>query len=398
MRASALRMSEGKRWPDGNIVDTLGFASFEGARLRRYLTTPCAVLLAAAFATAAIGAATGDETAARRANAEEPVGYGSSTRGGDPEDRVVVTSNAATGPGTLHALATDPANSGKTIAFSTGHVITLTRHIEPRELAHVTIDGLSSPDSTPVIRGPGIVKNPLFEIKGSRGCHDWVIRGLRFKDGGDDGFIRFEEGFRNGLVTRCSFHGSADEQLSVAADPTACDSITVQACLLRQRHGSGGMLFWGGGHVTVAGCLFDTNERYPRVRQRSVAQVVNNVFFNWRAHGSRVSAEGSGDWIANVWLPTARSDIGDAVVIDDDAGPVYLARNLELGRSRADRATTRKPVTALDGLPVRDAHEALHHVLDHAGAPLLTEDPASRDADDRRVLDAARARARALGS
>jgi len=159
----------------------------------------------------------------------------------------------------------------------------------------------------------------------------------------------------------------------------------VQHCLFRQTQGTGGLLFWGGGHVTVYACLMDTNERYPRVREASVAQVVGNVFFDWGAHASRVSDGGGGDWIANVWVPTSRSDRGDAVVVDATAGAVYIADNLGAGRSGADRSTVDAPVTDAR-VPTLAAREAYGLVVRYAGAPLDARTRTGRDARDSAVV------------
>jgi hypothetical protein len=116
-------------------------------------------------------------------------GFGATTRGGAQGTVVRVTTLADNGdderpiPGSLREAL---AGSHRYVVFAVSGEIALATHLFVRG-SYVTIDGLTAPP-------PGItLKNYGLILRGKRGAHDVVVRGLRIRDivrasGGDTQF------------------------------------------------------------------------------------------------------------------------------------------------------------------------------------------------------------------
>lgn len=342
------------------------------------------------------------------------VGYGANTRGGDPAQTVQVTNGNDAGAGSLRAALVS-SSSGKTITFAAAvDTILLTSEISPIGLSHCTINGFSSPDSTPIIRlrvdgdnstETGDPNAAAMEWKGSNGCHDIIIAGLRFWYSDDDNFIRFEEGFYNGIVSHCSFGPNDAEQLAIIDSPPGSPlpgfdykprNITLQYNLFNpstgnaDNEGAYSVVIINAPDVTMWRNASYGNDRSPRAHTSNMLlQFVNNVIGAWGSDaGVRIgSSDGSADIIANTFVPDAGSDLADAVLIHADADSVYRADNDFQSGSSGDPPTTDTPQT-VPFVPTATAAASLIEVLAYAGCPVSTDGTFDRDVFDQASITA----------
>src|SRR5262249_23122614 len=154
-------------------------------------------------------------------------GFGGSTRGGAQGTVVRVTTLADNGndeqpiPGSLREAL---AGSNRYVVFAVGGEIALATHLFVRG-SYVTIDGLTAPS-------PGItLRNYGLTLRGKRGAHDVVVRGLRIRDivraaGGDTQFdgIQVYEGAFNIVIDRVSIDGADDGSIDVTG---ASHDVTI---------------------------------------------------------------------------------------------------------------------------------------------------------------------------
>src|SRR5262245_64407193 len=89
----------------------------------------------------------------------------------------------------------------RTIVFDVAGEIQLTSHLYVGG-AFVTVDGFSAPPPGITLRGHGLI------IRGNRGAHDVVVRGIRVRDSAIDG-IQVSYGAHNVVIDHVSVAGSA---------------------------------------------------------------------------------------------------------------------------------------------------------------------------------------------
>jgi hypothetical protein len=117
--------------------------------------------------------------AARIAEAQSSAhqGFGAITLGGRGGALVRVTTLDDAGKGSLREAL---RHGHRTIVFDVAGEIALKSHLYVQG-AFVTIDGLSAPPPGITLRGHGLV------IRGNRGAHDVIVRGIRVRDSAIDG-------------------------------------------------------------------------------------------------------------------------------------------------------------------------------------------------------------------
>jgi hypothetical protein len=300
------------------------------------------------------------------ARAERPYeGFGASTPGGADGETYVVTSLADSGPGTLRDAVSEPYRQ---IEFAVGGSIDLVSTLRLRG-HHLTIDGRTAPPPgiTLTTTNPGF-GGPLLELDGDDyEVHDVIITHIRVRDDpdadtGDN--IRLEDGVHNVVLDHCSLRRGGDGNLDLNTD---AHDITVQWCILG---------------LTVKNQLIDSaqnlslhhnlyvhgDERNPQLQAGAgVVDFVNNVVYDWAGnYGTRVRDGASANLVKNTYIAGPRSDEFDAVVIGDDAGPVYSEGNV-IPENADDSGNTE---SRLPAPPVTEmlAGDALEAVLLEAGA------------------------------
>src|SRR5262245_8066784 len=143
--------------------------------------------------------------------ADPPVyeGFGTSTPGGAGGTVVHVTNLSNTGPGSFRA-AVEAVASHRIIVFDVGGTIELTSAVTVKG-SFLTIDGFTAPD-------PGITLHAgALVIRGDKGAHDVIVRGIRVRDTPLDG-IQVANGAYNVVIDHVSVHGSGDGNLDITEE------------------------------------------------------------------------------------------------------------------------------------------------------------------------------------
>ena len=133
-------------------------------------------------------------------------GFGASTPGGSGKAIVHVTNLGDAGPGSLR----EALNHGnRTIRFQVAGDIVLQDFLYVSS-AYVTIDGTTAPPPGITLRAAGLV------IRGAKGAHDVVVRGLRIRDSRIDG-IQVSYGAYRVVIDHVSVSGSSDGNLDITS-------------------------------------------------------------------------------------------------------------------------------------------------------------------------------------
>lgn len=202
-------------------------------------------------------------------------GFGADTPGGSGQKVVHVTTLADSGPGSLREAL---AAGHRTIVFDVAGDIDLESYLFVNG-PYVTIDGLSAPEPGITLRGRGLV------IRGTRGAHDVVVRGLRVRGAEADGIQVAYEAARV-VLDHVSVWGSGDENLGLTF---GARDVTVSWSIL------GGnpknvLIKYGTSRVTLHHNLFaDSKNRNPQVRidddggaaTDTTIDMRNNVIARW---------------------------------------------------------------------------------------------------------------------
>ena len=206
-------------------------------------------------------------------------GFGSDTLGGDGQPVVHVTTLADSGPGSLREAL---AAGNRTIVFDVGGEITLLEHLFVNG-PFVTIDGHTAP-------APGItLKNFGLVIRGTRGAHDVIVRGLRIREAAIDG-INIANGAHHVVVDQVSIQGSGDGNLDITE---GSHDVTVSWSILAEPAGEGKnmLIKYQASRISLHHNLFvDARQRNPQARVDDpgtaaidlVLDMRNNVVWSWR--------------------------------------------------------------------------------------------------------------------
>jgi hypothetical protein len=192
---------------------------------------------------------------------------------------VHVTTLADSGPGSLRAAV---ASGARTIVFDVGGTITLLDHMFV-EGAHITIDGHSAPPPGITLRNYGLV------IRGSRGAHDVIVRGLRIRGAAIDG-IQIANNAENVVVDHVSIHGSVDGNIDITEGSR---NVTVSWSILAEPAGEGKnmLIKYQASRVSLHHNVFvGARQRNPQARVDDagtlatdlVVDMRNNVVWDWR--------------------------------------------------------------------------------------------------------------------
>lgn len=131
-------------------------------------------------------------------------GFGTTTTGGAGGTVVRVTNLNDSGAGSFREAV---KQGNRTVVFDVGGEIVLTDYIYVLG-ANMTIDGLTAPSPGITLRNRGLI------IRGSKGAHDVIVRGLRIRGSPIDG-IQIAYGAYNVVIDHVSVAGSGDENMEI---------------------------------------------------------------------------------------------------------------------------------------------------------------------------------------
>jgi pectate lyase len=281
-------------------------------------------------------------------------GFGAETPGGAGKPIVRVTNLNNAGPGSLRAAL---SGGNRTIVFDVAGDIVLTDHLYVGG-PFVTIDGFSAPPPGITLRDRGLA------IRGSRGAHDVIVRGLRVRDAVLDGLQ--VAGAYNVLIEYVSVDSSGDGNLDItekARDVTVAWSIlsgNVKNMLIK----------YGATRITLHHNVFVENgSRNPQIRMdedvtakatETTVDMRNNVIANWVGYGTLVWY---GPW-ANV-VNNYYAESEDALQVI--SARAYTAGNVSADGKTLDRAGTERVPFPAPFVDTTDACSAADLVLKRAG-------------------------------
>jgi len=304
------------------------------------------------------------------ATLERPLeGFGATTSGGSGGESYVVTSLADSGPGTLRdALGA----SDRSVSFAVGGTIELQSTIRVTG-ANITIDGSTAPPpGVTITAAHSGVSGALLEF---RGAHDIIVRHLRITDAQDDNLRIYIDAY-NIVVDHCSVRRAGDGNLDIS---DGAHDITVQWSILADNDRNS-LIRTDLYNISLHHNLYANGyERNPQLDDSVFVDMVNNVVYGWGGnYGARIRNGSSANVVKNYFVPGPGSDPSDALVLEPDAGPVYLEGNVlpsSCGTSGTTGTLHEAPeVTELS------ADDALLAVLEEAGA-------FPRDADDQQYVE-----------
>ena len=227
-------------------------------------------------------------------------GYGANTTGGSDGKIVYVDTLSDSGPGSLrNALS----QSNRIIKFNIAGDISLKSELYIP--SNTTIDGFSSPAPRITIRDHRVT------IKDG---HNIIVQGMRFRGPADD-TLRIWHGANRIVVDHCSFSGSTDGALDITE---GSHNITVSWNIFAKTGGAESktmLVKYGAYHISLFHNIFAENnirnlevaggvapEFYtaPIDFQAPTADIRNNIIWNWRGIGTRVtSGKHSPEWAAS---------------------------------------------------------------------------------------------------
>ena len=292
-------------------------------------------------------------------------GFGADTPGGANGDVVRVTTLADAGPGSLREALGD---GNRTIVFDVSGVIELRDHLYVRG-AYVTIDGHSAPP-------PGItLSNFGLVIRGTRGAHDVIVRGLRIRRAAIDG-IQVSYSAHHVVIDHVSIHGSGDGNLDITEGSR---DVTVSWSILAEPAGESKnvLIKYNPSRVTLHHNLFvGARQRNPQVRMDDAGTAAtdltvdmrNNVVWNWRnGYGARI-------WFG------ARANVVNNYFGSPSSSPTGRLRGLLVCRSECEGGAVAAARAWVDG---NVGWESAHATINTLGtetapfpAPAVATEPA----------------------
>lgn len=283
-------------------------------------------------------------------------GFGATTRGGEDGAVVRVTNLNDSGPGSLR----DAVTAGhRTVVFDVAGDILLNDHLYVKG-AFVTIDGLSAPPPGITLRHRGLI------IRGNRGAHDVVVRGIRVRDSSHDG-IQIAYGAYNVVLDHVSVTGAADGNIDITE---GSHDVTVSWSLLGG-NGKNMLVKYNPSRVSLHHNVFvESLQRSPQIRiddagtsaSETTADIRNNVIAGW-----------SGGYGTIIWHGPWVNLVNNFYSSADDAITVIAARAYVSGNQSVAGAVLDSPNTELNpfsapAVDTQDACMAASLVLDAASA------------------------------
>jgi len=325
-------------------------------------------------------------------------GFGTLTPAGRGGKIIKVTNLNDSGTGSLRAAI--DATGARIVVFEVGGTIQLATDLSIRN-PYITIAGQTAPSPGIMLKGAGLRVT----------THDILVQHLRIRVGDDpngptatnrDGFQILGTGAYNVVMDHVSSSWGIDE---TASTWYPLHDVTISNCIISEGlvnnylntagpGGKGILVGTSSKNVTlIRNLLAHNDERNPRLNGDTVANVVNNVFYNARAY--EFSAVGSADgpvlasYVGNVFLRGPNTTANKAISIKSvtPAGTkVYQKDNTYDGGPILVDGTGVSVVTTppvpVDGLTIVPNAQVEDMVLAGAGAR-----PADRDSVDVRVVN-----------
>jgi pectate lyase len=337
-------------------------------------------------------------------------GYGTDTPGGRGGRVIEVTNLRSGGKGSFRRAVR--ARGRRIVVFKVSGTITLRRDIDVVH-PYLTIAGQTA-------RGGGItLRADSCNGKGVLGVHthDVVIRFLRFRPGphacagpgeSSDGIVIYKKGAHHVVVDHCSISWAVDENLSMYDD---AHHVTFSWNIISEglahstheegEHSKGAHL---SGERTYAvsfhhNLLAHNNDRNPQPTNPGIADIRNNVVYNYGEHAALTSNSHGRprfNFVGNRYIPGPDSDRSehelDVYDGSGDGWSFYVRGNI--GPHRYLGSQPQSDTVSPEGRPwmvdepfraprarTTTAAAAYREVLRHAGAVVP-----HRDAVDRRVV------------
>ena len=242
--------------------------------------------------------------------AESPQGFGAGTRGGADGAVFHVTTledngdDASPVPGSLRDAV---SQRNRHIVFDVAGTIVLQTFLWV-QADHVTIDGFTAPAPGITLTRFGII------IRGNRGAHDVVVRGLRIRDIAEshladsqwDG-IQVSNGAFNILVDHVSVAGADDGSIDIT---TAAHDVTVRWSIVGpSRSGKNMLVKYGVSRVTLHHNVFlGTGTRNPQIENdeawtpatQLMVDMRNNVVWDFNV-GTLVAKGATANVVSNYY-------------------------------------------------------------------------------------------------
>lgn len=299
----------------------------------------------AGLVVALVVASSVDGRAASLGDPDYREGFGKDATGGDGYSTYVVTSSAATGPGTFYQ-AFQPGNraSNKRIIFA---VPTVTLPTNVYIGSNVTIDGMANGmngvtmNATANAKRGLVIEDPATNI---------VIRGINFRSTGtpNSGVTEFDllalDGTNGGtisnvLIDRCTFFQASDGALDITGNVS---NVTVQRSLF---HGNAITMLVKYGrrqNISIHHNVFTRNgERNPQVKGdvRLLDFVNNIVHINLGDVTNYPDGGGTDPYGLRIWNANSSSDSPGNVTIN-------VVNNAHLGNRGGIQITTESGASA----------------------------------------------------
>jgi pectin methylesterase-like acyl-CoA thioesterase len=327
-------------------------------------------------------------------------GFGKHTVGGRGGKVIYVTNLNDSGPGSLREAI--KANGARTVLFKVSGTIELKSVLEIKNDS-ITIAGQSAP-------GDGIcISNYPVTIK----ANEVIIRFMRFRMGDlakqqSDALSAI--GRKNIIIDHCSMSWGIDECATFYDN----ENFTLQWCIISEslnnsvhvkgRHGYGGI--WGGMGATFHHNLLAHHtsrnprlcgSRYHKQPEKEIADLRNNVIYNWQHNNIYGGEKGNYNIVANYLKPgpaTQQNRKWQIFEPYEPFGQFFIAENHLEGHKAisldnwdggirthlTEQIKLNTPVSFVS-IMQRSAEEAYHLVLNYAGASL------KRDVLDLRIVE-----------
>ena len=247
-------------------------------------------------------------------------GFGALTLGGAGGTVVRVTTLADSGSGSLRdALST----GNRTVLFDVAGEISLTSPLYVLG-AGITIDGTSAPAPGITLKGHGLI------IRGDKGAHDVIVRGIRVRNSAIDG-IQVASGAYSVVIDHVSVTGSQDGNIDITE---GSHDVTVSWSLIGA-NGKNMLVKYNASRVTLHHNVFvASTTRSPQVRvddgttavaTEVTADIRNNVVADWGSGYGMIIWYGPWANVVNNFF----AGVDDALTVT--AARAYVAGNVAVG-------------------------------------------------------------------
>jgi hypothetical protein len=307
---------------------------------------------------------------AARSQSSPYQGFGVGTVGGTGGTVVRVTNLNDSGPGSLRQAL---HHGNRIIVFDVAGEIVLTSHLYV-EGPYVTIDGFSAPPPGITLRGHGPI------IRGNRGVHDVIVRGIRVRDAAIDG-IQIAYGAYNIVIDHVSVAGSLDGNIDITE---GSHDVTVAWSIIGANKKSM-LIKYNPARITLHhNVLVGSLERSPQVRiddsetavaADTTADIRNNLIANWSTGYGTIVWYGPRVNVVNNVYASAKHQSELRVT----EARVFVAGNVSTGETSLSRLGTEASAFAAPAVDTQDACTAAKQALASAGVRPL-------DAVDQQLL------------